>query len=262
MNICKWSTATIADMSKMLRAHYKGKINIWDYWEVGATKRITLNEIPATDMYEGQPEQEVELVILGFDHDKLAIPSQCRINAAVTIQVRDCLVNNGPMMYVNNIRQNSDSISWSASQLREWCNNNFKEALPDILKEMVKPVIKHTRTRRDPNDIIIDDEWSIDECFLLSTSEICKKPNYENEKQYPYMTSWYNRVKSIGLSSSGKRTANPATWYTRTPNNVYLPMTNSKFIGFDAVRSGSATKYYVDITKPNQSMGIAPALCL
>jgi hypothetical protein len=212
-------------------------------------------------MYEGQPEQEVELVILGFDHDKLMIGTAYRLNAAVTVQVRDCLVNKVPIMCNHNIGQDSD-ISWEDSSLREWCNTSFKEALPNNLKEMIKPVIKHTRTRRDPRDVIIDDEWSIDECFLLSTSEIYKKPNYENEKQYPYMESWYNRVKSIGLSSSGKRTANPTTWYTRTPNNVYLPMTNNKFIGFDAVRGSGAIKYYVDITKPNQSMGISPAFCL
>lgn len=43
--IVPWSTGSDEDIAAMLEAHYAGKINIWDYWEIGQERVVHLNAI-------------------------------------------------------------------------------------------------------------------------------------------------------------------------------------------------------------------------
>ena len=44
--IVPWSTGSDEDIAAMLQAHYEGKINIWDYWEIGQERVVHLSAIP------------------------------------------------------------------------------------------------------------------------------------------------------------------------------------------------------------------------
>jgi hypothetical protein len=74
MKICKWSDGSNEDIAEMLKAHYNGEIDIWNFWELGSVRTIMLN---------GQP---VDFRIVAFDHDELDEPIGNRTRVAVTVK--------------------------------------------------------------------------------------------------------------------------------------------------------------------------------
>ena len=129
---------TIQQISDMLDTHYKGKINISDYWAVGDSRTESISEIPSGTTGESQPAQDIELVIIGMNHDDLTTPVNGISKGAVTVQTLNCLNNKG---YINSNYSGAGYALWSTSKRRTWCNNEFISAL-STLKGLIKPVVK------------------------------------------------------------------------------------------------------------------------
>lgn len=198
------------DIAKMLDAHYAGEIDIADYWAVGDTRTESITAIATSGTIgESQSAQDIDLVIIGMNHDDLADGSG---KTAVTVQTKNQLGTAGWMNY-----QKTGISIWSESERRTWCNDNFKSALPTWLQNVIKPVTKLTnRYAISTYESSRSHVTTTDEVFLLSEFEVFGNPYFGSEQgygsldpdgdQYEYMKTQANRIKS-GPSSY---------WFTRS----------------------------------------------
>jgi hypothetical protein len=183
----------------MLDEHYAELINIADYWVVGDTRTESITAIASGTTGESQSAQDIELIIIGMNHDDKADGSG---KAAVTVQTKNQLGTAGYMYSL----YNSHSYSlWSGSPRRTWCNSNFKSALPIWLQNLIKPIAKVSNRHADNSYSYCRGQTNTtDEVFLLSEFETFGSSYLASTygdvgsdgTQYDYMKTQANRVKT------------------------------------------------------------------
>lgn len=259
LKIVSWGKGTINEISDMLDAHYNNMIDIADYWSIGDSRTINVNQIPSGTTNESQPIQNVNFVIIGINHDNLANAINGIKKAAITVQAESGLNNLGRM---SSSYSDISASLWSTSPRRSWCNNNFRSALPDGVSGLIKPVTKLTN-RGCANTISNYENYRVQETttesiFLLSDYEVfapsetyCSKAAWlcgefnPDGTQYEYMKTLSNRIKTAKNSS--------VYWVTRS-----------------ATYDGNAHCYFVGVnpsgencgTLATENFGILPAFCL
>ena len=124
-------------------------------------------------------------------------------------------------------------------------NNTFKNAVPSIISNSIKNVIK--QNYKVYNDATIT--TTSDYCFLLSETEVAGAKfisiGSEEGTQYEYYKTSSNRIKKIKGRNSW--------WWERSL--YYQESTDWKFIGVDNLCSQ-------DYCKATGDWGISPAFCL
>lgn len=256
--------------------HYRGEINIGDYWHVGDTKKIHINEVDGNTYYvtlRTVPSQDIEVVIIGIDHDDLATPINGKTKAALTLQFKDNLL----LLDENSSEAGGDGINntgttepndWNEIMRRTWCNEIFLSYAFDnaIDNKSIYPLIKQVVKKNLANHH--DDTAGIstkDYVFLLSVSEIYgSEPKYligyESEQyhgseklegnQYEYFKIEKNRIKGVNnYSDSGY------TWWTRTPGDFG----DYRIDIFFAIFYNGTTS---NIEDSPDAAGICPSFCL
>lgn len=252
-----WTDSTYEEIARVLESHYNGEIDISEHWHVGDEKVVHLSAMSSWDSTygEAQPEQDVTLVIIGFNLDTLRTPINGISKSAITVQVKRCLQNQGVIdadyiKYNNNFT--SCTLEWVACDRRKWCNNTFKNSLPSQLSELIK-VVKKTNykvsfsgspsreefTKEDDNFKTPNSAY--DSCFLLTSDEV-GLPDVSGaiDPAYPYFND--------NTREKGRR------WWLRKPswgNDVASYLSWQDISGY---RNGAQFIY-------NQA-GIAPAFCL
>lgn len=253
----------------MLDAHYKGKINISDYWAVGDSRTESIGEIPEssgtlngnsyTYVYK-QSTQDIELVIIGMNHDQLVSAVNGISDAAITIQTKDCLSEVG----MPNNYKTSYGVPWGNSILKKYLNSNFLSAISEDLAKLIKPVYK-TSSYYDSDPVSSTSYTTKDNIFILSEYEIFGKHDltrytsiegdiqeYGSAKQdgtqYEYMMVASNRIKPDGYKNKWwMRTS----YYLSQPNNYFYLTVDGETGDMNRTGGGSSTKG-----------GIVPAFCL
>jgi hypothetical protein len=255
IRIVTWADGSETEISEMLEAHYLGKINISEYWSIGDIRNSYIRYISKGTTGEEQYSQDIQLVIIGFNHDTLETNVNSRSKAAVTIQVNNSLNNAG---YMNSKCNTQDYSLWKDSARRTWCNNDFVNSLPE-LKSLIRPVIKVTNRGADiAYSNYRGQEETVDTVFLLSDSEIFGNGSYlmnsisiygalnPDGTQYEYMETLNHRIKTIATVAD--------SWYGRSS---YIDSSGSSiFIGVEDDGECNASMY------ANRNNGIAPAFCL
>lgn len=238
LEIVTWADGTDEQLADMIDAHYDGEINLSEYWSVGDIRKVSLSSMAATGVGESHEAQEVELVIIDFEHDDLVSGGK----AAVTVQQRDCLSKYGRM----NISSSGDnSTGWDECARRTWCNNVYKKALPTALDSLIKTVVKKTLARGNSSTI----KTSNDDVFLVSEIEVLGQTIFSfagEGEQYEYYKTTTNRVKYNGTD---RTTA--CYWWERSPrsdDNTSFCLVSSS--GNDGCNSSGQTRYF------------APAFCI
>lgn len=250
LDIISWKDGSIEQISKMLDAHYKGNINISDYWKIGDSRLESISRIPSGTVREEQPDQVIELVIIGMNHDNLASPIGDISKSAITVQPKNCLSARGN---ITSDYRNPFYALWS-SKRRDWCNEEFYNAL-STLKGLVKPVIKLTNIYSYSNEAYLQQKVYKDYAFLLSQWEIWGEQRVDpragilpaDGTQYEYMKMRSNRVKDM-------------SWWTRTP---IIDM--GDHVAFSYVGEPHGDFLYPaggDLYSYGGGSGIAPAFCL
>ena len=257
LKIVTFASGTDAEIAKMIQAHYNNKINIADYWAVGDTRSVSLSAMAATGVGESHRAQTVQLVILGFEHDDLATAINGHSKAAVSVGLKDCLMdatsasnsNNGSADtekgYMNST--NTNNGGWKNCARRTWCNNVFFAALPSTWQSMVKTVNKKVSVGNNSSTI----ETVQDKIFLAAEIEIFGSTTYsfsgEGTQYQYYKNATANRYKMPKWSSS-------------SVSNVYWER---------SPRSGSSTHFCrvdgngsADYISANSASGVAPCLCI
>jgi len=239
----------------MLDAHYKGKINISDYWSVGDTRIISLNSIasPNEDLFiEDWPYQNITIVITAFDQYDLATVNGTRSKCALVCQTREVMneiSNNGATdscaegtIFVNlNSDYNTDyeNCHWSTIAMRTWMNGDFlKNAFDsDIFTNLIKPIKRQVLATRGcsgtTSNGTVDKttETVIDSIFLPTYQEICGNtsdsdymsgitPDGEEGTQWTYYATSSNRVK-YGNGGGEQFSDVPVYWWTGSPSTDY-----------------------------------------
>lgn len=284
--IVTFKDGTDEEIAAMLKAHYKGKINISDYWAVGNTRTIRLNSV-ANPKGSGSAwaAQNITIVITEINHHDLATPIGTRTKAAITCQTRE-VVNNNINSYDDyknghiyfNLKSayvtDPSKVHWSAIGMRTWSNDAFfNTAMPTGIKNMIKP-IKHnvlsTRgcsgTTNNGKPAIKTTEEAIDKIFLPTYPEIFgniannfylsgETPTGEEGTQWRYYQTSANRVK-YG-NNNGIKNNVEQIWWIGSPSTCW----ESSDGGFwcEVYMDGSFAE---GIGYGSISFGFAPAFCL
>lgn len=198
LKIVTFADGTDAEITKMIEAHYAGKINIGDYWAVGDKRTIHHNAMSATGVSESHKANDYAYVIIGIEHDDLVTPINGKTKAAITIQTERMLYLDTTTKYNSSYDtshecgyMNSSRINdggWQDCERRIWCNEVYKKCLPTYIQNMMKQVKKKTSGGS-----------SNDYAFLPSEIEIFGSTTYSfagEGKQYQYFkNATANRYK-------------------------------------------------------------------
>lgn len=203
--IVTFADGTDAEITKMIKAHYAGKINIGDYWAVGDKRTIHHNAMSATGVSESHKANDYAYVIIGIEHDDLVTPINGKTKAAITIQTERMLYldtttkynssydTSHECGYMNSSRTNDGG--WQDCERRIWCNEVYKKCLPTYIQNMMKQVKKKTSGGSQSKIITISNDYA----FLPSEIEIFGSTTYSfagEGKQYQYFkNATANRYK-------------------------------------------------------------------
>lgn len=205
LKIVTFADGTDAEITKMIEAHYAGKINIGDYWAVGDKRTIHHNAMSATGVSESHKANDYAYVIIGIEHDDLVTPINGKTKAAITIQTERMLYldtttkynssydTSHECGYMNSLRTNDGG--WQDCERRIWCNEVYKKCLPTYIQNMMKQVKKKTSGGSQSKIITISNDYA----FLPSEIEIFGSTTYSfagEGKQYQYFkNATANRYK-------------------------------------------------------------------
>lgn len=256
LKIVTFADGTDAEIARMIKAHYAGKINIGDYWAVGDKRTIHHNAMNATGVSESHKANDYAYVIIGIEHDDLVTAINGKAKAAITIQTERLLYLDTTTEYNNSLdashecgymnSSDMNSGGWEGCERRTWCNNVYKKCLPAYVQSMMKQVKKLTSVGGQSSTI----KTSNDYAFLLSEIEIFGNIPYSfggEGIQYQYFkNATANRYKSPQTSNyyvSG-------IWWERSP-------CRSGNESFCVVNEAGNT----DIADAGQARSLAPCLC-
>lgn len=138
-NEISWGYSSDEEVCAMIRDADNGFINLSDYWGVGQERVVKLPAIEGTPYVgEDQPEQEIRLTLINVGGKELVNPVKGtdgneRTECSFVVGVRGALATSG---YMNSTATNSGG--WHACARRQWCNINFRNAIPDSLRGVFK----------------------------------------------------------------------------------------------------------------------------
>lgn len=264
LKIVDFSGGTDEEIAKMLQAHYEGKINVSDYWSVGDIRKIHVNAVNNSADYKGgkHSEQDMNFMIIGFDHDDLTTSINNKTKAAITVQAEKIFgSSNGSIenLYILSSSSNTtDENTWEELPVRTWLNTSFFDSLPMTLQPLIKNVDKKCLSTHTQLTTTI----TSDKIFWLSYPEIKGKltsffylrdsdPKDYEGNQYDYYKIGYQQVyKKINNGNDDY-----SDWWTRSP--AY-----SEYDGYDpyGYYNGIIDKYG-DFTG-SDIHGNCPAFCL
>lgn len=257
LKIVTFADGTDAEITKMIEAHYAGKINIGDYWAVGDKRTIHHNAMDATGVSESHKANDYVYVIIGIEHDDLVATINGKTKAAITIQTERMLYLDTTTEYNNSYdvsheygymnSSNTNSGGWEGCARRTWCNNVYKQCLPTRIQNMMKQVKKLTSAGNQSSTI----KTSNDYAFLPSEIEVFGSTTYSfsgEGKQYQYFkNATANRYKKPRYSSSYVS----GYWWERSP----LSSNSSSFCR--VYNDGNA-----DYDSADSTLGVAPCFSI
>ena len=244
--IVTWAGGTDKEIVAMVEAADAGLINLSDYWAVGDTRTVQLSAMSATGVGESHSAQEVDLVLMHAGGYELADGTTCNF----IVGQKDALATYG---YMNSTSTNSGS--WDGCARRTWCNEAYKNAIPESLRSIFKQF--KTITAETYNGTTL--KTSLDYFALPAAKEIFggtatsagSSTSYSNLTEFNalFQFEWYktssNRIKKKGIGGSS------AYWWGRSPNY-------GKSDSFCSVGTGgTANRIYAD-----NSYGLAPFGCI
>lgn len=246
--IVTWADGDWAAISAMLSSHHNGKLNIYDYWNIGDERVIKLPAMEAIGVGESHTEQDVTIVLVAKDNKDLTGGGKC----AFVWQQKGGLTPNGTAIgnreygYINSTNTNING--WDGCARRTWCNNVYYNALPLQLKELTKECINITISG-GRNNVTDPDSWneflvySNDKIFLPSWAEVgyglWKQSNFvygydiEGTKFDFYRSTGTNAASSEKIKMHGSSTTS-AAWWLRSPffaNSTHFLCVNTNGAG-------------------------------
>ncbi|MDE6852025.1 MAG: bacterial Ig-like domain-containing protein [Lachnospiraceae bacterium] len=243
--IVTWTNGTDEQIAAMLNAHYAGEINIHDYWKVGDERTVHLSAMDTDDLVgETQKEQDVVMVLMNEGGKELSESINGHTECAFIVGQKNCLRTSG---YMNPDKANDGG--WNECARRAWCNQTYRNSLPDGFRELFKQHKNITSSGgTSPEKIMSIDYFAfVSEKELMGSIEYSNADIEDDNKQFEWYTTSGNRLKSYGYGGSH---------WTRTASTF-------KVTGADDINV--AFVFYaktVFFAHANNAYGIAPFGCI
>lgn len=203
LKIVSWADGTDEEIAAMVAAADAGQINLSDYWNEGDTRTVNLSAMSASSVGESHKAQSVQFVLSDPGHFTLANGQPCNF----VVNMKDCLKEYG---YMNS--SNTNSGGWNGCARRTWCNNVFRNAIPNGLR----PAFKQFKTKAATGTGTAS-TTSTDWFSLPSEMEVFGRVTYANSSaesgntQLNYYKTSANRVKRFNGSAGW--------WWERSPRS-------------------------------------------
>ncbi len=236
----------------------------------GDTRKIHIDEISSnTNNSKTHIAQDIFIVIIGIEHDDLVTQAGERTKAAITVQCRETLGNEGTpedVYYWGKQRTSTNSDNWADNPMRTWMQNRLINVglASTNLKTLIKPVIKKTLKTHTNTGVVTSE----DKVFWLSVSEVFGITSDKSIKdyaavgtllegeQYEYYTIEANREK-LANANADEDYFDSSTWWLRSPSS--LTNTTYGYEWFYVAAGGGNTPRS---RGNNNGGGSAPAFCL
>jgi len=139
VKIVSWASGTDVELNAMLDAHYRGVIDIHDYWSVGDTRTVALSAMPSTDgtvnVNESHIAQDVEWVLMDETLTGFTPVGENENPLSFIVGMKDCLIEPG---YVVETSHYASGVAWSLSSRHAWCNSIFMNSIPTLFKNLFR----------------------------------------------------------------------------------------------------------------------------
>jgi hypothetical protein len=177
--ITPFKDITDEELINVLNRHYSTSIDIADYWNIGDTRNFKITDTCRPYPYYNLTGN-VEMVIVGFNHDELSSPTVWRDKAALTIAAKNIYpYSTYPITFIDT------EYDYKHTAINKFLEKNFYNALS--ISKYIKPIVKE-----DGNEY---------KCFIPSADEVFPPETVRfifgevREKQYPYYKEICNRIK-------------------------------------------------------------------
>lgn len=238
VEIVSWADGTDKQLLAMLEAHYRGELNIYDYWHVGDERKVSLMRMEAADgVGESHAPQTVSFCLVNAGGKLFDDGTAC----AFIVEQRDSLMEPGGMN-----QENSNVGGWEASARRAWCNHTYLEALPPSFRALFRP-FQNSTGRGGGQNYFQELETTVDTFALPAEKEVYGTGYYSvwgEGEQWEHYKTVEHRIK--------RQNGSQELWMFRSPH----PM-DSRQIAL-ASKDGS----YAAADRCNGSYGLAPFGCI
>lgn len=229
------------EVEAMLDDHYNGFLDVVDYWTVGDSRVESIPTLASTAasgyfLNCSVSAQNLELIIIGINHDDLTTPINDITKAAITVFTKNVI---GTTDLGGWSSSGNRYTQWNNSPLQAWMNNTFKPSISGLIPELIKPVNKLTLIADNYGKNLMSTSENV---FLLSVYEAfgTGTSGYEDGTQYEYMKTDSNRGKS-------------STYWLRTVPRCSKSETKLNLVNTDGT---------VGLIIFYDSAGLVPAFCL
>ena len=211
-----WSEASDEEVAEYLQKHYAGEINLHEIWNIGDTRTVHLSAMPATGVGESHAEQDVEFQIVNAGGKELVDGREC----AFIVQLKDLLTNNSNQAengYINSTATNVGG--WKECARRAWCNNVFRAALPEAMRNLFKLHKNKTSQGNKLKTLDETEDYFALPCAYNILGRFDSDVGYwtassnEDPIRWAYYITYGNDKKYKRGNSSG----NGLSWWTRSP---------------------------------------------
>ena len=245
LKIVTWAGGTDEEIVAMVEAADRGEINLSDYWSVGDTRTVQLSAMSAMGVGESHAAQKVDLVLMHAGGYELADGSTCNF----IVGQKHALSTYG---YMNSSSTNSGS--WDGCARRTWCNEVYKNAIPESLRSIFKQF--KTITAETYNGTTL--KTSLDYFALPAAKEIFggtatsagSSTSYSNLTEFNALFQ-FELYKTPSNRNKKGTSGYYAHWWERSP---YYGGSNRFCRVFN---NGTA-----DINDANKTLGLAPFGCI
>lgn len=205
--IVPWSTGTDEQIAAMVAALDAGTLSIGETgWNVGDERTVNLSAMAATGVGESHVAQTATLVLMDSQHYELAeATAGGNTKDHFVVGLKNSLKETG---YMNATATNVGG--WDECARRAWCNNVFREAIPEPLRSC----FKQFKVMAAYNSS--EGKTSIDYFALFGSGEIFESTSNPGEDTGTSQIEWYktasNRIKKLGDDGSA------SIWWERSLN--------------------------------------------
>ena len=205
-----WSGSTDEEIVKMVNAADKGLINLADYWSVGDERQVTLSRIGATELEPYFAEQTVTFVLMNAGGKTLAnATASGRTTCSFIVGMKNGLAEKG---YMNS--SNTNSGGWESCKRRTWCNNVFRNAIPEALRDIFKQHLNVTANSLSGTTATSTDYFALPaEKEVFGSNTKADSTAEASLTQFEYYATEANRIKKAGDSGSADY------WWERSPDS-------------------------------------------
>ena len=227
-----------------------------EYFNIGDEKKLTIEEYNYEDYDEKlgktvtktHPETTYHMQILGFNHDD---KSDGTGKAGITFGLKECMITTHSMDKADGLYGVGSNIGgWKDCEIRNYVNQNVYNALPQEVKEIIKPVDKLT----SKGNTSIEIEKTSDKLFLFSTIEITDTLEDISPGAIHYTPPGEGKVYEYYMKTKDyykTRNNKPEFWWLRSPDINYTHI-------FCYIYDGIGQQ----LTYPIRSVGIVFGFCI